>query len=90
MKRIFSICLTSAVVVVMLIYLTGCNSDVKLGREYNIPEVAEYLLGMSTNDAMKYLEEQGFLFGSKTDYSNEYVFQETAIFRSFLTRQQLC
>ena len=83
MKRIFSLCLTSAITVVMLFCLTGCNSDVNLGKEENIPEVAEHLLGMPVNDAMKYLETQGFLFGNKADYSNEYVFSRDGSLSEF-------
>lgn len=55
-------------------WFTSCNPDVQLGSDENIPEVAEHILGMTTQQAIKYLESQGFVLGSKDEYSNEYVF----------------
>ena len=52
----------------------SCNSDVQLGSDENIPEVAEHVLGMTTQQAINYLASKGYVFGNKVEYADEYVF----------------
>lgn len=83
MKRTNSFFVAAAIVAAMTFGLSSCNPDVQLGSQENIPEVAEHLLGMSVQEAMQYLEKQGFIFGSKADYTNEYVFSRDASLTEF-------
>ena len=83
MKRTNSFFVAAAIVAAMTFGLSSCNPDVQLGSQENIPEVAEHLLGMSVPEAMQYLEKQGFIFGSKADYANEYVFSRDASLTEF-------
>ena len=73
MKRTFFHLIMPAIVGVMLFGLAACNPDVQLGSEENIPEVAEHILGMTKQEAITYLEKQGFFFGNKAEYVDEYV-----------------
>ena len=56
--------------------LTACNTDVQLNDFEDTPQVAEHILGMSPEEATKYLESKGFHFGGKAEYANEYSFSK--------------
>lgn len=63
--------------------LCACNPDVQLNSNEDSPKVAEALLGMTSAEATAYLEKQGFCFGNKADYADEYVFSKDASLREF-------
>lgn len=42
--------------------LTACNSDVQLGTDEDLPKIAEHALSMPTVDAIRYMEQQGFIY----------------------------
>lgn len=64
------------VMVALVGLLTACHTDVQLNDFEDTPQVAEHILGMSTEEATKYLESKGFRFGGKAEYSNEYSFSK--------------
>lgn len=68
---------------VFVALLTACNPDVQLHDYEDTPKVAEHILGMSVQEANKYLESQGFHFGQKADYANEYVYSKDKKFSEF-------
>lgn len=58
----------------MVASFISCNPDVQLGSDENIPKVAEHILGLPTQQAIDYLASEGYVFGYKNDFANEYVF----------------
>ena len=72
-----------AVAAVVASMLCACNQDVQLGTYEDAPKVAEALIGKTAAEATAYLEKQGFYFGDKADYSNEYVFSKDASLKEF-------
>ena len=68
--------LSAVIVAVTVGLLSSCDPDVQLRNYEDTPKVAEHILGMTKDDAMKYLEKQGFKFGSKMENSDEYVFSK--------------
>ena len=79
-KTFFTALAVAAVVASML---CACNQDVQLGTYEDAPKVAEALIGKTAAEATAYLEKQGFCFGDKADYSNEYVFSKDASLKEF-------
>ena len=72
-----------SIIITSLIMLCSCNPDVTLNSNEDSPKIAEAILDMPVQEAMKYLEKNGFRFGSKADYSNEYVFSKDASLSEF-------
>ena len=83
MKHTNAFVFAATVVAGMIFSLSSCNPDIQLGNEENIPEVAEHLLGLDVQNAMQYLEKQGFCYGNKPDYVDEYVFSRDGALSEF-------
>lgn len=58
--------------------LSSCDPDRNMNSFEDTPIVAEAILGMPVQQACSYLERQGFIFGNKADYTDEYVFSKDA------------
>ena len=54
----------------------SCNPDVQLFEYEDTPKVAEHLLGLTKSQAEEYLAQQGFFFGRKMDYVDEFVYSK--------------
>lgn len=70
-------------IIITAVALCGCNPDVALNSNENSPKIAEEILGMTVQEATKHLEKNGFCFGSKMEYADEYVFSKDARFTEF-------
>lgn len=74
MKHSISFFFATVLVADMLFTLPSCNLDEQLGKEENIPEIAEQLLEMPVQEAMEYLKTQGFLYGEEASRRDVYIF----------------
>ena len=63
--------------------LNSCNSEVSLNSNEDTPKVAETILEMPLQKAQTYLEKQGFSFGQKEDYADEYVYSKDEKLKEF-------
>lgn len=70
-------------IIITAVALCGCNPDVALNSNENSPKIAEEILGMTVQEATKHLEKNGYCFGSKMEYADEYVFSKDARFTEF-------
>lgn len=56
--------------------LSSCEPGVYLNSNEDTPKVAEKILEMPVQEALQYMKTQGFIFGVKADYADEYVFSK--------------
>ena len=57
---IHSFLLAAAVAATMCMF-SSCNPDIQLNADEDAPKIAEHVLGMRTEEAVKYLEQCGFV-----------------------------
>ena len=61
-----------AVAALSLCLLASCNTDIQLNADEDAPKIAEHVLGMTTEQAAKYLKQSGFVEGIRHETAMGY------------------
>ena len=62
----------------------ACNSDIQLHDYEDSPKVAEHIMGMTSQQAIAYLEKQGFYYKGEPDVvAPQYIFSKDQKFSEF-------